>query len=72
MKNGEKHDFNFWVWFWSICITAAIIVGIQNFDEEQIVLCCLVLLPAVIWDIIFIIECFLEVKCMINKHKENK
>lgn len=72
MNNSEKHDFNFWTWFWTICITIGIIIGIQNFDKDQILLCCLVLLPIVLLDIYFIRECFLEIKYILFSNKENK
>lgn len=64
----EKHEFNWTAWFYAIIITIGLVVGICNFDLENIILCCLCLLPVAVCDFIFIRECVLEIKYILYKN----
>lgn len=63
----KKYKFNWTSWFWAIVLTISIISGIKNFDSNQIILCCLVLLPVCVIDILFIKECILEIIYMLKQ-----
>lgn len=63
----EKYEFNWLAWLWAITLTIGLVVGICNFDLENIVICCLCLLPVAAWDFIFIRECVLEIKYILYK-----
>lgn len=67
----ERHEFNWTAWFYAIIITICLIIGISNFDSERIVLGCLCLLPAVVFDVVFIRERILEIRFFFNKRKND-
>ena len=66
----ESHEFNWVACFFAIITTIGLIVGICNFDLDNILLCCICLLPVALFDFVLIKECILEIKYIYIKNKK--
>ena len=68
MKNEEKkYEFNWLAWFMAIICIICLVTCFYNYDSAEIGSFIFVLIFPIIFGIVFIKECVLEIKYMIKR-----